>query len=73
MGSLRATDERIGQLAWVPAEFQEARKRIMSLTSGVQSGQDQLRQLEATIASINERLDGLRARLAATAPPGPPG
>lgn len=73
MGSLRATDERVGQLAWVPGEFQEARKRIMALTSGVQSGQDQLRQLETAIASINERLDGLRARLAAAAPPGPPG
>jgi chromosome segregation ATPase len=73
MGSLRATDERIGQLAWVPGEFQEARKRIMSLTSGVQSGQDQLRQLETAIASINERLEGLRARLAATTPPGPLG
>jgi predicted nucleic acid-binding Zn-ribbon protein len=73
MSSLRATDERIGQLAWVPGEFQEARKRIMSLTSGVQSGQDQLRQLEATISSISERLEGVRARLAAAAPPGPPG
>jgi hypothetical protein len=57
----------------VPGEFQEARKRIMALTSGVQSGQDQLRQLETAISSINERLDGLRARLAAAAPPGPPG
>ena len=73
MSSLRATDERIGQLAWVPGEFQEARKRIMSLTSGVQSGQDQLRQLEMTISSMNERLEGLRARLAAGAPPGSPG
>ena len=73
MGSLRATDERIGQLAWVPGEFQEARKRIMSLTSGVQSGQDQLRQLEATISSLSERLEGVRARLAAAAPPGSPG
>ena len=73
MSSLRATDERIGQLAWVPGEFQEARKRIMSLTSGVQSGQDQLRQLEVTIASISERLEGVRARLAAAAPPGSPG
>lgn len=73
MGSLRATDERIGQLAWVPGEFQEARKRIMSLTSGVQSGQDQLRQLEATISALGERLEGVRARLAAAAPPGSPG
>ncbi len=72
MSSLRATDERIGQLAWVPVEFQEARKRIMSLTSGVQSGQDQLRQMEATIASISERLEGVRARLGAAAPPGSP-
>jgi prefoldin subunit 5 len=73
MGTLRATDERVGQLAWVPGEFQEARKRIMSLTSGVQAGQDQLRQLEATISAINERVEGLRARLAAAAPPGSPG
>lgn len=70
MTALRATDDRVGQLAWVPGEFQEARKRIMSLTSGVQSSQDQLRQLEAAIVSINERLDGLRARLSAGAPPG---
>jgi hypothetical protein len=67
--ALRATDERIGQLAWVPGEFQEARKRIMSLTSTVQSSQDQLRQLEAAIVSVNERLDSVRARLVASAPP----
>jgi prefoldin subunit 5 len=73
MTSLRATDERIGQLSWVPAEFQEARKRIMTLTSGVTAGQDQLRQVEAAIVSLNERLDGLRARVAASNPPGPPG
>lgn len=73
MTSLRATDERIGQLGWVPGEFQEARKRIMTLTSGVSAGQDQLRQVEAAIVSINERLDGLRARVAAATPPKPPG
>ena len=71
--SLRATDERIGQLAWVPGEFQEARKRIMALTSSVQSSQDQLRQLEAAMVSVNERLDTVRARLAAAPPPQPAG
>jgi chromosome segregation ATPase len=69
MTALRTTDERIGQLAWVPGEFQEARKRIMALTSGVASSQDQLRQLEAVIVSVNERLDSLRARLAASPAP----
>jgi hypothetical protein len=69
--ALRATDERIGQLAWVPGEFQEARKRIMSLTSGLQGNQDQLRQLEAAIVSVNERLDSVRARLLAAPPPQP--
>jgi hypothetical protein len=39
----------------------------------VQSNQDQMRQLEATISSISERLEGIRARLAAAAPPGSPG
>jgi DNA repair ATPase RecN len=71
--ALRGTDERIGQLAWVPGEFQEARKRIMSLTSNVQGAQDQLRQLEAAIVSVNERLDSVRARLAASPAPQPPG
>ena len=71
--ALRAADERIGELSWVPGEFQEARKRIMSLTSGVQTGQDRIRQLEASLASLNERLEGLRARLSATTPPGRPG
>lgn len=70
--SLRAADERIGQLAWVPGEFQEARKRIMALTSGVQTGQDRLRQVEVSLASLNERLEGLRVRLSAAAPPGSP-
>lgn len=73
MTALRTTDERIGQLSWVPGEFQEARKRIMALTSGVQAGQDQLRHVEATVAAINERLDGLRARMASASPPRPPG
>jgi chromosome segregation ATPase len=72
VSALRATDERIGQLAWVPGEFQEARKRIMAVTSGVQTGQDRIRQLEASLASLNERLDALRARVGATVPPGPP-
>jgi hypothetical protein len=39
----------------------------------VTAGQDQLRQVEAAIVSLNERLDGLRARVAASNPPGPPG
>lgn len=70
VSSLRAVDERIGQLSWVPGEFQEARKRIIALTSGLQSGQERVRQLEGAVASTNERLEALRARLA---PPGPPG
>jgi len=73
VSSLRATEDRIGQLAWVPGEFQEARKRIMALTSGVQTGQDRVRQLEATLVSLNERLEALRARVGAVTPPGPPG
>jgi chromosome segregation ATPase len=73
VSSLRAAEERLGQLAWVPGEFQEARKRIMALTSGVQAGQDRVRQLEAALVSLSERLEGLRARLATPAPPGPPG
>ena len=73
VSALRAADERIGELSWVPGEFQEARKRIMSLTSGVQTGQDRIRQLEASLASLNERLEALRARFSATAPPGRPG
>ena len=70
---LRAADERIGELAWVPGEFQEARKRIMALSSGVQTGQDRIRQLEAAIASLSERLESVRARLSAATPPGSPG
>ena len=73
VASLRAVDERLAQLAWVPGEFQEARKRIMALTTGMQSSQDKIRQLEAAIASATERLDTLRARLSTTSPPGPPG
>jgi chromosome segregation ATPase len=61
--AIRAADERLGQLSWVPGEFQEARKRIIALTSGLQSGQDRMRQLEGAIASTNERLEALRARL----------
>jgi DNA repair exonuclease SbcCD ATPase subunit len=73
VASLRAADERIGELAWVPGEFQEARKRIMALSSGVQTGQDRIRQLEGTIASLSERLESVRARLSATTPPGSAG
>ncbi len=68
--SLRAADERIGQLAWVPGEFQEARKRIMALTSGVQTSQDRVGQLEASLVSLNERLEALRGRLGPGNPPG---
>jgi predicted nucleic acid-binding Zn-ribbon protein len=73
VSSVRATEDRIGQLAWVPGEFQEARKRIMALTSGVQAGQDRIRQLEATLVSLNERLEALRARVGAVTPPGSAG
>ena len=73
VASLRASDERITQLSWVPGEFQEARKRIIALTSGLQSSQDKLRQLEAAVASTSERLDALRARLSTVAPPAAPG
>jgi chromosome segregation ATPase len=71
--ALRAADERIGQLAWVPGEFQEARKRIMALTSGVQTSQDRVRQLEAALISVNERMEAMRARISAASPPLPPG
>lgn len=64
VAAIRAADERVGQLSWVPGEFQEARKRIIALTSGLQSGQDRMRQLEGAIAATNERLEALRARLA---------
>jgi len=67
--ALRAAEERIGQLAWVPGEFQEARKRIMSVTSGVQAGQDRVRQLEAALVSLSERLEALKARQATSTPP----
>ncbi|HEV3498609.1 MAG TPA: hypothetical protein VHA34_19895, partial [Actinomycetes bacterium] len=74
VASLRAIEERLAQLAWVPGEFQEARKRIMALSTGVQAGQDKIRQLEAAVASASERLDAVRARLATSVtPPGPPG
>jgi DNA repair exonuclease SbcCD ATPase subunit len=71
--ALRAADERVGQLSWVPGEFQEARKRIMALTSGVQTGQDRIRQLESALASLSERLEHLRSRIPAATPPGSPG
>ena len=64
VSAIRAADERLGQLSWVPGEFQEARKRIIALTSGLQSNQDRMRQLEGAIAATNERLEALRARLA---------
>ena len=73
VASLRAADERIGELAWVPGEFQEARKRIMALSSGVQTGQDRIRQLEGAIASLSERLESVRARVSASSPPGSSG
>ena len=69
VASLRAVEERLAQLAWVPGEFQEARKRIMALTTGLQAGQDKIRQLETALASAGERLDAVRARLSAMAPP----
>ena len=74
VAALRAADERIGQLAWVPGEFQEARKRIMSLTSGVQAGQDRIRQLEGG-HRLPQRAAGQRSGPAcrASTPPGPPG
>ena len=71
--SLRAVDERIANLAWMPGEFQEARKRIIALTSGLQSSQDRLRQLEGTVASTSERVDAVRARLSTSVPPAPQG
>jgi chromosome segregation ATPase len=70
--SFRAVDERIGQLAWVPGEFQEARKRIMGLSSGQQAGQDRLRQLEGALESATQRLEVLWARLGSSPPPAPP-
>ena len=80
VSSVRASDERIAQLSWVPGEFQEARNRIIALSSGLQAAQDRVRQLEGALASTNERLDALRARLSTTAtsrnaeagPPEPP-
>ena len=63
VSALRASEERIGQLSWVPGEFQEARNRIIALSSGLQTAQDRVRQLEGALASTNERLDALRARL----------
>jgi predicted nucleic acid-binding Zn-ribbon protein len=65
LGQLRAVEERLGQLAWVPGEFQEARKRILALTSGLALAQDSIRSLETSLASTHERLKGLGARLGA--------
>ena len=72
VSQLRGLEERLGQLAWVPGEFQEARKRILSLTSGLQQGQDAMRAVEAALASTDERVKALGARVAAPAPPEPP-
>jgi predicted RNase H-like nuclease (RuvC/YqgF family) len=69
---LRAVEERLDQLAWVPAEFQEARKRILALTSGLQVGQDSIRSLEVALATTNDRLKALGARLGVAPAPGPP-
>jgi chromosome segregation ATPase len=69
---LRAVEERLSQLAWVPTEFQEARKRILALSSGLQAGQDSIRSLEAAQASTGDRLKALAARLGAVQVPGPP-
>lgn len=60
---LRVVEEKVGQLSWVPAEFQEARKRILALTSNVQVGQDAVRSLEAAVAATDERVKALGARL----------
>lgn len=60
---VRAVEERVGQLSWVPADFQEARKRILALTSGLQAGQDAIRALEAAVAASDERVKALGARL----------
>lgn len=73
VASLRAADERMNELSWVPGEFQEARKRIIALTSGMQDGQDRLRQLEAAIGSLEERIASARPRAAEPEPPGMPG
>jgi chromosome segregation ATPase len=72
VSQLRAVEERVAQLAWVPGEFQEARKRIIALASGVQLGQDSMRGLEASLASTNDRLLALGARLGAVPAPGAP-
>lgn len=69
---LRALEERLDQLAWVPGEFQEARKRILALASGLQAGQDSVRSLEASLTSTNERVKALGARLGPAQAPGPP-
>jgi chromosome segregation ATPase len=74
---LRGVEERVSQLAWVPAEFQEARKRILALTSSLQAGQDAIRTLETALASTDERVKALGARLNVASlggaqAPGPP-
>jgi chromosome segregation ATPase len=69
MSRLRVVEERLDQLAWVPGEFQEARKRILALSSGFSVGQDAIRSLEAAVASTDERLRALAGRLGTSPPP----
>jgi DNA repair exonuclease SbcCD ATPase subunit len=61
VSQLRAVEERLAQLAWVPGEFQEARKRILAVTSGLQVNQDAVRAVEASLASTNERVKAMGA------------
>jgi chromosome segregation ATPase len=72
VNQLRTLEERLDQLAWVPGEFQEARKRILALGSGLQADQDSVRSLEAAVAATNDRVKVLGARLGPPAAPGPP-
>jgi DNA repair exonuclease SbcCD ATPase subunit len=72
VNQLRTLEERLDQLAWVPGEFQEARKRILALGSGLQADQDSVRSLEAAVAATNDRVKALGARLGPPAAPGPP-
>ncbi len=69
---LRAVEERLAQLAWVPGEFAEARKRILALGSGLQAAQDSARSVEAAVAATNDRVKALAARVGGTQAPGPP-
>ena len=69
---VRAVEERLNQLGWVPGEFQEARKRILALTTGLQQGQDSIRSLETALAATNDRLKAVAGRLGPTAAPRSP-